>query len=83
MEKLEYCRYNAKIKYEWVCNSTYGSDLFCYTNGSHEGFVEFCVLKFSSFGWDHDGRRNKEWQDPKLGDAFGHPKVIFKEYPSV
>ena len=50
MEKLEYSRYNAKIKYEWVCNSTYSSDLLCYTNRSHEGFVEFCVIEFSSFG---------------------------------
>ena len=41
--------------------------------------VKFCVLKFLSFGWDHDGWRNKEWQEPKLGDAQGTPKVIFKD----
>ena len=35
IEKLEYSRYNAKMKYEWVCNSTYSSDLLSYTNGSH------------------------------------------------
>ena len=39
MEKLEYSRYNAKIKYEWVC----------YTNGSNEGFVEFCVIEVFKF----------------------------------
>ena len=50
MVKLEYNRYNAKIKYEWVCNSTYSSDLLSCTNESHEGFVEFCVMKFSNFG---------------------------------
>ena len=49
MVKFEYNRYNAIIKYEWVCNSTYSSDLLYYTNGSHEGFVEFSVLKFLSF----------------------------------
>ena len=49
IEKLEYSRYNAKIKYELVCNSTYSSDLFSYTNGSHEGFVEFCVIEVFKF----------------------------------
>ena len=50
MEKLEYSIYNAKIKYVWVCNSTYSSDLLSYTNGSHEGFVEFCVIEVFKFG---------------------------------
>ena len=36
-------------------------------------------LKFSSFGWEHDGWRNKEWKEPKLGDSPWHPKIIFKE----
>ena len=49
IEKLEYSRYNAKIKYEWVCNSTYSSGLLSYTNGSHEGFVEFCVIEVFKF----------------------------------
>ena len=31
--------------------------------------VEFCVVKFSSFGQGFDGLWNKEWQEPKLGDA--------------
>ena len=60
IEKLEYSRYNARIKYEWVCNSTYSSDLFSYTNGSHEGFVEFCVIEVLKFwviyGWKKDRR---------------------------
>jgi hypothetical protein len=29
--------------------------LIYFTNGSHEVSVEFTVLKFSSFGLDHDG----------------------------
>ena len=39
--------------------------------------VEFCVVKFSSF-WvnSFDGSWNKEWQEPKLGDAHGTPKII-------
>ena len=49
IEKLEYSRYNAKIKYEWVCNSTYSSGLLSYTNGSHKGFVEFCVIEVFKF----------------------------------
>ena len=43
--------------------------LFSYTKGAYEFSVEFCVVKFSSFGWSFDGLRNKEGQEPKLGDA--------------
>ena len=49
MVKLEYNRYNAKIKYECVCNSTQSGDLIYYTNGSHEGFVEFYVIEVFKF----------------------------------
>ena len=49
MVKLEYSRYNARTKYELVCYNTYSSDLFSYTNGSHEGFVEFCVIEVFKF----------------------------------
>ena len=49
MEKLKYSRYNGKIKYEWVCNSTQSGDFLSYTNGSHEGFVEFCVIEVFKF----------------------------------
>ena len=44
-------------------------DLFSYTNGAYEFSVEFCVVKFSSFGLRFDGLWNKEWQEPKLGDS--------------
>ena len=36
--------------------------------------VEFCVVKFSSFGLSIDGLWNKEWQGPKIGDAHGTPR---------
>ena len=36
--------------------------------------VEFCVGKFSSFGLRFDGLCNKEWPEPKLGDAHGTPR---------
>ena len=56
---------------EWVHNSTKSGDLFSYTNGAYEFSVEFCVVKFSSFGWSFDGLWNKEWKEPMLGDAQG------------
>ena len=31
----------------WFATSL--SDLFSYTNGSHEGFVEFCVIEVFKF----------------------------------
>ena len=49
-------------------------DLFSYTNGAYNFFVKFCVAKFSSFGKRFDGLRNKEWKEPKLGDAHGTPR---------
>ena len=73
MEKLEYSRYYARI----IMNQFITVPKFMvyrYTNGSHEVSIEFCVLKFSSFGWDYDGQRNKERQEPKLGDAQGTPR---------
>jgi len=36
-------------------------------------------VKFSSFEYGFDGLWNKEWQEPKLGDAQGTPKVKFKD----
>ena len=54
--------------------------MFSFANGAHEIFYfEFCVVKFSSFGLSFDGLWNKEWQEPKLGDAPTHPEVIFKD----
>ena len=46
--------------------------MFSFSNEAHEISIEFCVVKFSSF----DGLWNKEWQEPKLGDAHGTPKII-------
>jgi hypothetical protein len=43
-----------------------------YTNGSHEGFVEFCVIEVFKF-WVRS-QWVKEWQEPKLGDAQGTPR---------
>ena len=74
MEKLEYSRYYTNINKEWVYNSTKSGDMFSYTNGAYEISVEFCVVKFSSFEWSFDGVRNKEWEEPKLGDAHGTPR---------
>ena len=52
--------------------------LFYYNNGAYEFSVEFCVVKFSSFGYRFDGLWNKEWQEPKLGDALeGIPSFVF------
>ena len=36
--------------------------------------VKFCVVKFSSLAKRFDGLWNKEWQEPKLGDAHGTPR---------
>ena len=48
---MGYSRYNAIIKYELVWYSTYSSDLFSYTNGSHEGFVGvLCDWSFQVLG---------------------------------
>ena len=38
--------------------------------------VKFCVGKFSSLGERFDGLWNKEWQETKLGDSHGTPKII-------
>ena len=47
---------------------------FSYTNGAYEFSVEFCIVKFPSFGSSLDGLEIKEWQEPKLGDAQGTPR---------
>ena len=48
-------------------------DLFSYTKGAYEFSVEFCGVKFSSFGISFDGLWNKEWKEPNLGDSQGTP----------
>ena len=50
MEELEYSRYYAIIIMNQFRTVPKVDDLIYYTNGSHEVSVEFCVLKFSSFG---------------------------------
>ena len=50
MEKLECSKCYTNINKERVHNSTKSGDIFSYTNGSQEFSVEFCVVKFSSFG---------------------------------
>jgi hypothetical protein len=55
-------------------DSTQVNDLFYYTNGSHEGFVKFCVIEVFKFWVRYRYEENKEWQDPKLGDAQGTPR---------
>ena len=49
---MEYSRFNTNINKEWVHYSTLSSSLFSFSNGAHEISVEFCVVKFSSFGWN-------------------------------
>ena len=78
MEKLYYSSYNAKTKYELVCNSTYSSDLLCYTNGSHKVLLSFCgwsVRRTRSYRCE----KNKERQEFKLGDAQGIPSKYSKD----
>ena len=50
-------------------------DLFSYTNGAYEFLLKFCVVEVFMF-WvnSFDGLWNKEWQEPKLGDAQGTPR---------
>ena len=46
---------------------------FIILTGLVKVLLSFVWLKFSSFEWDPDGWRNKEWKEPKLGDAHGTP----------
>ena len=53
--------------------------LFSFANGAHKISVKFCVVKFSSFGWNSfDGLWKKEWKEPKLGDSHGIPSYYPK-----
>ena len=71
MEKLEYNRYNAIVKYEWVCNNTQSGGLLYYTNGSHEGFVKFCADEVFEDRGGIDMRRMRRGKSFKIGDAQG------------
>ena len=49
MEKLYYSRYNAKNKKNWLAIVLKVVICFIITNGSHEGFVKFCVIEVFKF----------------------------------
>ena len=49
-------------------------DLLYYTNGAYEFSVEFCVIEVFKFWVRCRYEENKEWKDPKLGDAQGTPR---------
>ena len=76
IEKLEYSRYNTKTKYELVWYNTYSSSLLSYTNGSHKGFVEFCVIEVFKFWvilrWMKEGQKRLSLGMPR------HPKILSK-----
>ena len=38
--------------------------------------LSFVLWSFQVLGERVDGLWNKEWQEPKLGDAHGTPKII-------
>ena len=44
------------------------------TNGAYEFCFEFCVVEVFKFWVKIDGLWNKEWQEPKIGDAHGTPR---------
>ena len=77
---MKYNRYNAIIKYEWVCNSTYSSGLFSYTNGSHKGFVGvLCDWSFQVLGYlmMDEGIRSKK--NISLGMPMASQAIIQRE----
>ena len=49
-------------------------DLFSYTNGAYEFCVKFCVVEVFKFWVRIRWTMEKEWQEPKLGDAQGTPR---------
>ena len=80
IEKLEYSRYNARTKYELVYYSTCSSDLFSYTNGSHEGFRwVLCDWSFQVLGYltMDEGIRTKK--SLSLGVPMASQAIIQRE----
>ena len=73
MEKLEYSIIMPILNMNQFITVPKVKDLFVILTDLTKVLLSFVWLKFSSFGWDHDGWRNKEWQEPKLGDAQGTP----------
>ena len=77
---MEYSRYNTNKNYELVFYSTYSSDLFSYTNGSHEGFVEvLCDWSFQVLGYltMDEGIRSKK--SLSLGMTMASEAIIQRE----
>ena len=76
MNKLYYSIYNTKTKYGLVWYNTYSSGLLSFTNGSHEGFAEFCVIEVFKFWvilrWMKEGRKSLSLGMPR------HPKLLSK-----
>jgi hypothetical protein len=79
MKMIEYSRYYVGTLLILSCTVPKRWFMLYHTNHSHEVPLSFVWLKFSSFGWDDDGWRNKECQKPKIGDAMRHPKIMFKK----
>ena len=59
-----------------VWHSTYSSGVLSFTNGSHKGFVEFCVIEVFKFWvilrWMKEGQKSL-----RLG-MLRHPKLLSK-----
>ena len=76
MVKLEYSRYNAIENMNGFATVLKVVIYFSYTNGSHEGFVEFCVIEVFKFWvilrWMKEGCKSLS-----LG-MHRHPKILFK-----
>ena len=65
----------------WIKNEfitvPWSGGLFSYTNETHEIFCwVLCCEVFKFWVNSFDGLWNKEWQETKLGDAHGTPKII-------
>ena len=49
---------------------------YSYTNGSHEGFVEFCVIEVFKFWVILRWMKEYVVKEPKLGDALASQAII-------
>ena len=67
MEKLYYSSYNAKTKYELVCNSTYSSDLLCILTDLTKFLLKFCVDEVFEDRGAINMRRIKRGKSSSLG----------------
>ena len=67
MENLYYSSYNAKTKYELVCNSTYSSDLLCILTDLTKFLLKFCVDEVFEDRGAINMRRIKRGKSSSLG----------------